>query len=98
MNHLYALISLLDVANAFMFCSGVLMIYTAYMDRSVLRGYNFVGTILISLAITFMLAFYIQEGYWLSFFLTLPNYGYWLVVFFSLYIRRKRESLPDVSE
>ena len=82
-----------------MFCSGVLMFYTAYMDRSVLRGYNFLGTFLISLAVTFMLAFYAQEGYWLSFFLTLPNYGFWLVVLVSLFRRRKRgESLPDVSE
>ena len=82
-----------------MFCSGVLMFYTAYMDRSVLRGYNFLGTFLISLAVTFMLAFYAQEGYWLSFFLTLPNYGFWLVVLVSLLRRRKRgESLPDVPE
>ena len=74
------------------------MVYTAYMDRSVLRGYNFMGTVLISLAITFMLAFYAQEGYWLSFFLTIPNYGYWLVVLVSLFRRRKRESSPDVPE
>ena len=91
--------SLLDVANLFMFCSGVLMFYTAYRDRSVLRGYNFLGTALISLAITFMLAFYAQEGYWLSFFLTIPNYGYWLVVLVSLFRRRKKgASLPDVPE
>jgi hypothetical protein len=89
----------LDVANVFIFCSGILMVYTAYMDRSVLRGYNFVGTVLISLAITFMLAFYAQEGYWLSFVLTIPNYGYWLVVLVSLYRRNKRgASLPDGPE
>jgi hypothetical protein len=66
------------------------MVYTAYKDRSVLRGYNFTGTVLISLAISFMLAFYVQEGYWLSFFLTIPNYSYWLVVLVSLFRRRKR--------
>ena len=70
------MISLLDVANLFMFYSGVLMISPAYRDRSVLRGYNFLGTVLISLVITFMLGFNAQEGYWLSFVLTLPNYGY----------------------
>lgn len=93
------MISLLDVANLFIFCSGVLMIFTAYRDRSVLRGYNFLGTIMISLAITFMLGFYAQEGYWLSFILTLPNYGYWLVVLVSLMkIRKKGAPLPDVPE
>lgn len=93
------MISLLDVANVFMFCSGVLMFYTAYMDRSVLQGYNFAGTGLISLAVSFMLAFYAQEGYWLSFLLTIPNYGYWLVVLVSLFRQRKRAAaLPDGPE
>ena len=82
-----------------MFCSGVLMFYTAYMDRSVLQGYNFAGTVLISLAVTFMLVFYAQEGYWLSFILTIPNYCYWLVVLVSLFRQRKRAaSLPDGPE
>lgn len=89
----------MDVANLFMFCSGVLMISTAYRDRSVLRGYNFLGTVMISLAITFMLGFYAQEGFWLSFVLTLPNYGYWLVVLVSLIkIRKNVAPLPDVPE
>ena len=93
------MISLLDVANLFMFCSGVLMISTAYRDRSVLKGYNYFGTIMISLAITFMLGFYAQEGYYLSFILTLPNYGYWLVVLVSLLrLRKSGASLPDVPE
>ena len=99
MHSWYALISLLDVANLFMFCSGVLMFYTAYKDRSVLRGYNFAGTVLISLAVSFMLAFYAQEGYWLSFILTIPNYCYWLVVLVSLYRQGKSgASLPDSPE
>ena len=55
------MISLLDVANIFMFGSGFFMFYTAYKDRNVLRGYNFPGTILISLAITVMLAFYARK-------------------------------------
>ena len=74
------MISFLDVANVFLFGSGFLMLYTAYRDRKVLRGYNLLGTVLIVLAITFFLVFYIQEGYWISFALTLPNYGYWLIV------------------
>jgi hypothetical protein len=83
------------VANLFMFCSGVLMFFTAYKDRSFLQGYNFTGTVLIWLAVTFMLIFYAQEGYWLSFLLTIPNYCYWLVVLVSLFRLRKRgASLP----
>lgn len=84
------MIFLLDVANIFMFGSGFFMFYTAYKDRNVLKGYNLPGTILISLAITFMLAFYAQEDYWLSFVLTIPNYSYWLIVLASL-IRNKGE-------
>jgi hypothetical protein len=53
------LISFLDVANVFLFASGFLMLYTAYKDREVLRGYNLLGTVLIVLAITFFLVFYI---------------------------------------
>jgi hypothetical protein len=82
-----------------MFCSGILMFYTAYIDRSVLQGYNFTGTVLISIAVTFMLAFYAQEGYWLSFLLTIPNYCYWLVVLVSLFRQKKRgASLPNGPE
>jgi hypothetical protein len=83
-----ALITLLDVANTFICGSGFFMFYTAYRDRDILRGYSLPGTVLISLAVTFMLAFYAQEDYWLSFFLTLPNYGYWLVVLISLMRKR----------
>jgi len=32
------------------------------------------------LGIGLIIVFYVQEGYWVSVFLTLPNYGYWLVV------------------
>ena len=85
------LISLLDVANVFLFGSGFLMLYTAYRDRRVLRGYNLLGTMLIVLAVTFFLAFYVQEGYWISFILTLPNYGYWLMVAISILRNRGRK-------
>ena len=71
---------LLDAGNLFLFLSGFLMLYTAYKDRKVLRGYNLPGTILIVLAIGLALAFYAQQGYWLSFCLTLPNWTYWLIV------------------
>ena len=71
---------LLDAGNLFLFLSGFLMLYTAYKDRKVLRGYNLPGTILIVLAIGLALAFYAQQGYWLSFALTLPNWTYWLIV------------------
>jgi len=86
------LISLLDVANIFMFGSGFFMFYTAYKDRNVLTGYNFPGTLLIALAVTFMLAFYAQEDYWLSFVLTIPNYSYWLIVLASLIRNRDNET------
>jgi hypothetical protein len=65
----------LDVGNFFLFVSGFLMIYTAYRDREVLKGYNLVGTLMLVLGIGFVIVFYIQEGYWVSVFLTLPNYG-----------------------
>ena len=75
---------LLDAGNLFLFLSGFLMIYTAYRDRKVLKGYNLPGTILIVFAIGFALTYYIQQGYWLSFFLTLPNWSYWLIVGISI--------------
>jgi hypothetical protein len=56
------------------------MIYTAYKDRNVLKGYNLIGSTMLAIGITFVLVFYLQEGYYISTFLTLPNYGYWLVV------------------
>lgn len=71
---------LLDAGNFFLFLSGFLMLYTAYRDRKVLKGYNLPGTILIILAIGLALAYYAQQGYWLSFALTLPNWSYWLIV------------------
>jgi hypothetical protein len=86
------LISLLDVANIFFFGSGFFMFYTVYRDRNVLRGYNFLGTMLIALAVTLMLAFYAQEGYWLSFVLIIPNYSYWLIVLASLIRNRGKET------
>ncbi len=70
----------LDVGNFFLFLSGFLMIYTAYRDREVLKGYNLLGTLMLVLGIGLVIVFYVQEGYWVSVFLTLPNYGYWLVV------------------
>jgi hypothetical protein len=71
---------LLDASNLFFFFSGFLMFYTAYRDRKALRGYNLLGTIIIVLAITLALAFYAQQGFWLSFALTLPMYIYWIIV------------------
>ena len=85
------LISLLDIANIFLCGSGFLMLYTAYRDRKSLRGYNLLGTMLIVLSITFFLAFYVQKGYWISFILTLPNYGYWLIVSVSILRNRGRK-------
>ncbi len=70
----------LDVGNLFLFLSGFLMIYTAYRDREVLKGYNLLGTLMLVLGIGLVIVFYVQEGYWVSVILTLPNYGYWLVV------------------
>ena len=70
----------LDASNLFFFFSGFLMFYTAYRDRRALRGYNLLGTVIIVLAISLSLAFYAQQGYWLSFTLTFPMYIYWLIV------------------
>ena len=72
--------STLDIGNFFLFISGFLMIYTAYKDRNVLKGYNLIGSTMLAIGITFVLVFYLQEGYYISTFLTLPNYGYWIVV------------------
>ena len=84
--------STLDVGNFFLFLSGFLMIYTAYKDREVLTGYNFIGTLMLTTGITFVIIFYVQEGYYISTFLTLPNYGYWLVVLTSLIRRRGKDN------
>jgi len=78
----------LDIGNAFLFVSGFLMIRTAYKDRNILQGYDLTGSLLLATGITFALAFYAEQGYWLSILLTLPNYGYWLVVVASL-LRKK---------
>jgi len=83
--------TMLDVGNFFLFISGFLMIYTAYRDRDVLTGYNFIGTLMLTTGITFVIVFYIQEGYYVSTFLTLPNYLYWLVVLTAL-INQKRKT------
>jgi hypothetical protein len=83
--------TMLDVGNFFLFISGFLMIYTAYRDRDVLTGYNFVGTLMLATGITFVIVFYMQEGYYVSTFLTLPNYLYWLVVLTAL-INQKRKT------
>jgi hypothetical protein len=79
---------LLDAGNLFLFLSGFLMLHTAYKDRKVLKGYNFPGTLLIVLAIGFALAYYVQQGYWVSFALTLPNWSYWLIVCSSILRQR----------
>ena len=79
----------LDIGNAFLFISGFLMIRTAYHDRNILQGYNLTGSLLLATGITFALAFYAQQGYYLSILLTLPNYGYWIVVVASLLRKRK---------
>ena len=80
----------LDVGNFFLFVSGFLMIYTAYKDREVLTGYNFIGTLMLATGITFVIIFYLQEGYYVSTFLTLPNYLYWLVVLTALIQKRRK--------
>jgi len=74
----------LDIGNFFLFISGFLMIRTAYRDRQILKGYDLTGSLLLATGITFALIFYAQMGYWLSILLTIPNYGYWLVVVASL--------------
>ena len=83
----------LDVGNFFLFLSGFLMIYTAYKDRKVLKGYNLIGTLMLVLGIGLVIIFYVQEGYWVSVVLTLPNYGYWLVVAMAL-IRIRMKGKP----
>jgi hypothetical protein len=84
---------LLDAGNLFLFLSGFLMLFTAYKDRKVLKGYNLLGTLLIVLAIGLALAYYAQQGYWLSFALTLPNYTYWLIVCASILGRKLRGTI-----
>ena len=85
-----AMFTMLDVGNFFLFISGFLMIYTAYLDRDVLSGYNLVGSFILAIGITFVIVFYIQQGFWVSTFLTLPNYFYWIVVVVAL-LRNKRK-------
>jgi hypothetical protein len=80
----------LDVGNFFLFISGFLMIHTAYKDRAVLSGYNLVGSLMLAIGISFVIIFYIQQRFWLSTFLTLPNYLYWIVVVVSL-LKNKRK-------
>ena len=82
----------LDIGNFFLFISGFLMIYTAYKDREVLIGYNLTGSLMLAVGITFMIIFYIQEGYYVSTLLTLPNYFYWLVVITALVQQRRKKS------
>ena len=76
--------TMLDLGNFFLFISGFLMIRTAYRDRDVLKGYNLVGSLMLAIGISFVLIFYFQMGYYVSIFLTLPNYLYWIVVVVSL--------------
>ena len=83
--------STLDIGNFFLFISGFLMIYTAYKDRKVLTGYNFIGTLMLAMGITFVIVFYLQEGYYISTFLTLPNYFYWIVVLTALIQQRRKQ-------
>ena len=80
----------LDIGNFFLFISGFLMIYTAYKDREVLTGYNFLGSLMLAVGITFVIIFYLQEGYYISTFLTLPNYLYWIVVLTALIQNRRK--------
>ena len=82
--------TMLDVGNFFLFISGFLMIHTAYKNREVLTGYNFTGSLMLAIGISFVIIFYIQQGFWLSTFLTLPNYLYWIVVVVSL-LKNKRK-------
>ena len=79
---------LLDAGNVFIFISGFLMLKTAYKDRNVLRGYNLNGTLLITMGLSLMLGYFVQQGFWLSFFLTLPNYSYWVIVAASILSKR----------
>jgi hypothetical protein len=45
---------------------------------------------MLAIGITFVIVFYIQQGFWVSTFLTLPNYFYWIVVVVAL-LRKKRK-------
>ena len=84
------MITILDIGNFFLFISGFLMIHTAYRDREVLTGYNFIGSLMLATGITFTLVFYLQQGYYISTFLTLPNYLYWIVVLTALIQKRRK--------
>jgi hypothetical protein len=84
------MLSTLDFGNFFLFISGFLMIHTAYKDREVLTGYNFLGTLMLATGITLVLIFYIQEGFYISTILTLPNYFYWVVVLSALINQRRK--------
>ncbi len=76
-----AIFTTIDVGNFFLFISGFLMIYTAYQDRNVLSGNNLVGSLILAIWTSFVIVFYIQQGFWLSTFLTMPNYLSWIVVY-----------------
>lgn len=80
----------LDLGNFFLFVSGFLMIHTAYKDRDILTGYNFMGTLMLAIGISFVIMFYLQESFYVSAFLTLPNYLYWIVVLASLVRNREK--------
>ncbi len=54
--------TMLDVGNFFLFISGFLMIHTAYKDRKVLSGYNFTGSLMLAIGISFVIIFYLQEA------------------------------------
>lgn len=82
--------TMLDLGNFFLFISGFLMIKTAYEDRDVLTGYNLMGSLMLAIGITFVIVFYLQQGFWVSTFLTMPNYLYWIVVSVSLIRNRKK--------
>jgi len=83
-----AMFTMLDLGSFFLFISGFLMIRTAYKDRDVLTGYNFIGSLMLAIGISFSLVFYLQEGFWVSTLLTMPNYLYWIVVVVSLLRKR----------
>ena len=80
--------TMLDIGSFFLFISGFLMIYTAYKDRDVLTGYNLIGSLMLAIGISFSIIFYLQEGFWISTLLTMPNYLYWIVVVVSLLRKR----------
>ena len=45
--------TMLDLGSFFLFISGFLMIHTAYKDRGVLTGYNFIGSLMLAIGISF---------------------------------------------